>query len=396
MRACPSLVTLLAVAGLLAAAPAAATESDAEKAQTDTETQAGDAPTRLLTVASWGGAYSQSQRIAFVTPFEDEAGTKVKLVVHNGAFDTLRRGNGSKPPEWDVVDASAGTVERACRDGLLEEISHAELADGDNGLPAAEDFLDGALHECGVASVAWSATIAFDRGAFKKKAPSSARDFFDPETFPGKRALPMDPKYVLPLALMADGLMPAYIYRHLETAPGVERALKVLDRLQGQIVWWRRGHEPMKMLGDGRAAMALAFNGRIFHAIVREKRSLGIVWDGQIYDLDMWAIPKGTPNKEAALKFIAFSTRSDRLAEQTRWFPYGPMRKSAIARIGKHAEADVQMSGFIPTTEANFKRALRFEAAWWAENKDRLTGKFDAWRKASKRAADKAAKDEDD
>ena len=235
MRPCLPILPVLAVASFLAVSPALATQADAEDRKPGTDAEP-TGPSRPLTVASWGGAYSQSQRIAFVKPFESEAGTKVRLVVHNGAFDKLKRRDRSKPPEWDVVDASAGTIENACREGLLEQISHANLADGDNGTPAEEDFLEGALHECGVASVAWSATIAYDRSALKKAKPSTARDLFDAEKFPGKRALPQNPKYVLALALMADGVMPAYVYRHLETAPGVERALGVLDRIGDRII----------------------------------------------------------------------------------------------------------------------------------------------------------------
>ena len=50
--------------------------------------------------------------------------------------------------------------------------------------------------------------------------------------------------------------------------------------------------------------MSTAYNGRI-DAAQREGKNLKIAWTGGIYDLDYWVIPKGAPNKDAALKFIA-------------------------------------------------------------------------------------------
>ena len=67
----------------------------------------------------------------------------------------------------------------------------------------------GGLTSCGVASVAWSTAIAFDRQAFTKAQPSQIADLLDVKRFPGKRALPNGPRYTLELALLADGVDPA-------------------------------------------------------------------------------------------------------------------------------------------------------------------------------------------
>ncbi len=372
-------IGVLVLAPILLAAPSAVTAAPEKTAgEAEAGTPRPEKP-KSLTVASWGGAYAKSQEIAYVRPFEKETGIKVTLVSHGGTFDQLKQENDAKQPEWDVVDLSAGVLDAACQDGLLEKFDTGDLAGTRDKEPAKDDFLPGALHECGIASVAWSSAIVFDHGAFKKAEPKTAEDFFSAENFPGKRALPKDPKYVLPLALMADGLEPATVYRELETRGGVNRALAMLEKIQDQIVWWEKSHEPLTMLSDGTAALAVAFNGRAFYAIARDNRRFGLIWDGQIYDLDMWAIPKGTPNRDIAFEFIAFSIRPDRLAEQTRWFPYGPMRKSAIEKTGKHAEADIDMRAFLPTAGENFKRALQLDATWWQTHSERLTQRFEAW-----------------
>ena len=332
-----------------------------------------------LTVASWGGAYSQSQDFAFFRPFQRETGIKINLVTHRGKLDALKRTAASQSPGWDVVDLGFAAVERACRDGLLEAIDASELVSANGSAGAGDDFLPGALHECGVASVAWSSLIVFDRRAFKKRTPGKAEDLFDLKRFPGKRVLTKGPRYTLELALMADGVAPEDVYETLSTEDGVTRAFAMLDRIKDQIIWSEASHEPLKLLKERKASMAIAFNGRAFNVIVGDNQPFGLVWDAQIYDLDFWAIPKAAPRKQAARRFIAFATRPDRLAEQTRWFPYGPMRKSALALIGKHAEVNVEMAAYVPTVSSNFQRALKIDGIWWSKREADLKQRFADW-----------------
>ena len=96
--------------------------------------------------------------------------------------------------------------------------------------------------------------------------------------------------------------------------------------------------------------MSTAYNGRI-DAANREGRNLKIAWTGGIYDLDYWVIPKGTPNKDAALKFIAFASTPDAQAEYATNIAYGPTNTKALAKL------DRQTLGNLPTAPANAKDA---------------------------------------
>jgi putative spermidine/putrescine transport system substrate-binding protein len=369
-------------------APTASTAPDARS-----DAQASSGKPLSLTIASWGGAYAKSQELAFIEPFRTETGAEVRLVSHGGEFAKL------KDSTWDVVDLGQEALQKACNDGLLERIGTDDIAAAGAEAPSKDDFLPGGLQDCGVATVAWSAAIAFDKEAFENGQPKTAADFFDVEKFPGSRAIPNNPKYLLPLALMADGVAPGDVYKTLENGDGVKRALARLEAIRGDIVWWRKSDQALKLLANDSATMALAFSGRIFYAMVRDNQPLGVIWDGQIYDLDLWAVPKDAPNRDAALKFIAFSIKPERLAAQTRWFPYGPMRKSALARVGRHAVADVEMSDYVPTSTANFERALRMDPVWWAEHGDTIKAAFESWMVSSASAPasdDKAAEDKED
>ena len=48
----------------------------------------------------------------------------------------------------------------------------------------------------------------------------------------------------------------------------------------------------------------------------------------------MWAILKGSKKKDVAWDFIAFSTSTKPLADQAKYIPYGPVRKSSAPLVG--------------------------------------------------------------
>ena len=262
-----------------------------------------------LSVATWGGAYGQSQEIAYFEPFAKETGTRIATEVYDGTLAKIKEMIGGSESSVDVVDVSAATLGTLCSDGLLETIEASSLGAAPTGESAELDFYSGGLSSCGVGSVAWSTAIAFDRQAFPKTQPSQIADLIDPKRFAGKRALPNGPRYTLELALLADGVDPANVYTELATPEGADRAFKALDKIKGDIFWWDNAQEPITWLLEKKVGMAAGYSGRIFRAAVGDRQRLGVVWDGQIYDLDLWAIPKGAKNKDGAMRFISLRQR---------------------------------------------------------------------------------------
>jgi putative spermidine/putrescine transport system substrate-binding protein len=333
-----------------------------------------------LSIATWGGAYSQSQEIAYFEPYAKETGTSISTEIYDGTLAKLKEIIGGDKPGVDVVDVSAATLGILCNDGLLEPIEASSLGASPSGESAEQDFYSGGLSSCGVASVAWSTAIAYDRQAFSKAQPSQIADLLDSKKFPGKRALPDGARYTLELALLADGVDPAEVYTQLATPEGVDRAFKALDKIKSDVYWWDNAQEPITWLLEKKAAMAAGYSGRIFRAAVGDRQRLGVIWDGQVYDLDLWAIPKGAKNKDGAMRFISFATDPARLATQAQLIAYGPMRKSAVDLVGKHPVIDVEMKEFLPTAPDNFKKALKFDDSWWNAHGDELQKRFEEWR----------------
>ena len=137
---------------------------------------------------------------------------------------------------------------------------------------------------------------------------SKIADLLDLKRFPGKRALPDGPRYTLELALLADGVEPENVYHELGTTEGADRAFAALDKIKPEILWWDKAKEPISWLIESKAAMAAGYSGRIFRAAIAARQRLDVLWEGQIYDLDLWAIPKAAKNKDEAKRFIAFAT----------------------------------------------------------------------------------------
>jgi putative spermidine/putrescine transport system substrate-binding protein len=335
-----------------------------------------------LSVVTWGGAYGQSQEIAYFEPFAKETGTAIATEIYDGSLAKIKEMIGGGETEVDVVDVSAATLGTLCNDGLLETIEVSDLGAAPDGVNVEEDFYTGGLTACGVASVAWSTAIAFNRQAFIKAQPSQIADLLDIKKFPGKRALPNSARYTLELALLADGVDPANIYTELATPAGVDRAFKALDKIKAETYWWDNAQEPITWLLEKEAVMAAGYSGRLFRATVGDRQRLGMIWDGQIYDIDLWAIPKNAKNKDGAKRFIGFATDPARLAAQAQLIAYGPMRKSALALVGKHPVIDVEMKEFLPTAPDNFKKALKLDDAWWSTNGAELQKRFAEWRGA--------------
>ena len=268
-------------------------------------------------------------------------------------------------------------VEVGCAKGFLEPVDAAKLAKGADGSSASDDFFPGAITRCGVASVAWSTVIVSDKATFKA-APGRASDFFDLRKFPGKRGLPRSPRYVLELALLADGVAPADVYATLATPEGLIRAAKKLSLLRKKnlITWWSTPKESLRIVKDQTVVMSLSYSGRAFQEVATDAQRLNVLFDGAIYDVDVWAVSAKSKYKRQAAEFVAFATKSDRLAEQVRWFPYGPMRKSAVALVGNHQTLDLDLQPFLPTAPANFSGALKFDAAWWGQHEAEIGEKF--------------------
>ena len=364
--------------------PADASETDAAESEAPVEDAAEPpaGPGGPLVVVSWGGVYSKSQEEAIYRPFTRATGIEVSRKIYAGDLDQIRSQVASGEVTWDVVDVGPADAEAGCNEGLFQPLSFV-LPAAPDGTAATEDFLPGTLHPCAVGSVAWSMVLAYDAGEETggpdEVRPGSLEDFFDLTTFPGQRGLRRTPMANLEWALLADGAAPAEVYDLLRTPAGVERAFAKLDSIKEAVVWWEDASEPARLLASGEVVMTSTYNAPIFNDIAVRQQPYELIWDHQVWDIDLWAIPAEAPNREAALEFLRFATDAQPLARQTRWLPYGPLRRSSAPLVGDFVHADIDVAAYLPTAPENLETALRNDALFWREEGPALVDQFNQW-----------------
>ena len=335
-----------------------------------------------LVVVSWGGAYTKSQQKAYSNPFMAN-NPDINIVNDDSSAEgaaKLRAQAEAGKVTWDVVDVLPDVAIALCDEGLAIEIDpEKDLAKGANGVSAKEDFGAALVSPCFVPEIVYSTTIGYRTDKVGSTPPSTIADVFDLKKYPGKRALQKSPSGNLEWALVADGVAIKDVYKVLATEAGVKRAFKKLDTIKKDVVWWTKGAQPGQLLADGEVVMASAYNGRLFSAIVENKQPVGMMWDAQVFELDGYIIPKGAPHLKEAKAYVKFATDTKRQADQAKFISYGPARASSAALVGKHAELGIDMGPHMPTAPANSKNVIYKDINFWADHKDELAEKFEAW-----------------
>ena len=98
-----------------------------------------------------------------------------------------------------------------------------------------------------------------------------------------------------------------------------------------------------------------------------------MVWDGQGLDFDHFVIPKGHPEVDLAYKFIAYASRPDVQKNQSKYISYGPTVRATVPLINPDILKD------LPSAPANTKNFYVVNAGWWADRREELMERLNAW-----------------
>ena len=340
-----------------------------------------------MTIVSWGGAYQNSQLKAYVEPYL-EMHPEVTVTWDESSAEAvagMRAQAEAGNVTWDLVDVTAADSMRLCDEGLAMEIDPDEiLAEAPDGTSASEDFGDEMLvSDCFIPQIAYSYTFGYrtDVAAWEGRTPDDICDVFNLEEFPGQRSLEKRPHNNMEWALYCDGVAWEDVYDTLETEEGQDQALAKLDTIKDQTVWWTSGADTPQLLADGEVVIGSTYNGRLFSVIEEQDQPVAMLWDAQSYDLDGWVIPAGldAPTLARVEDFLYFATDTQRLADQAAYISYGPARKSSAPLVGQHAELGIDMAPHMPTNPDNASNAFVQNYEWWADYRDDLDAKFQAW-----------------
>jgi putative spermidine/putrescine transport system substrate-binding protein len=177
------------------------------------------------------------------------------------------------------------------------------------------------------------------------------------------------------MALLADGVAPAAIYRTLSTPQGLDRAFAKLKALNP--IWAHDSTDALHWLKNGRAVMAAALNGAVYD--MQKEYAARIIWDHALYEFDVFAIPSGDPHRKRALDFIAWATGSKPLAGVAGWVPYGPARRSSFALLRPNRETGASMRPWLPSAPEHFAHAFAVDAGWWLDHQAAIQDRWQAF-----------------
>lgn len=340
-----------------------------------------------MVIMSWGGAYQNSQLRAYAEPYAALTGITITWdESSNEAIAKLRAATEAGNMTYDLVDVEGPDSQRACDEGLAEEIDFEEvLAPGTDGSSVTDDFgaTGSLINDCFVPQIVFSTTFGYrtDVAEWNGAVPDSLCAIFDLETFPGMRALEQRPKKNIEWALLCDGVAQEDLYDVMSTPEGIDRAFAKLDTIRDSVIWWSAGAETPQLLADGEAVFGSTYNGRLFSVIAEQGEPVAMLWDWQVFDFDGWIVPTGLSEDRLArtLHFLNFATDTQRLADQSMYISYGPARGSSQPLVSTHADLGIDMAPHMPTNPANQTNFLVNNIEWWADNQDDLEARWQAW-----------------
>ena len=313
---------------------------------------------QTMSFVSWGGTTQDAQKSAWADPFGKQSDVKV---VMDGPTDygKLKAMVESGNVQWDVVDVEADFALRAAAEGLLEPLDFNTIDRARIDPRFVSDH--------GVGSFFFSFVLGYNQGKFSgASAPQDWSALFDTQKYPGKRALYKWPSPgVLELALLADGVPADKLY-----PLDLDRAFKKLDTIKKDIVWWGGGAQSQQLLASGEATLGQFWNGRVY-ALQQDGAPVGVSWKQNLVMADFLVIPKGSKNKEAAMKFLAAASSAKGQADFSNATAYAPVNTDSIADLNK------DLAPNLPTAYANDQITLDF--AYWAKNGPAIATRWNEW-----------------
>jgi putative spermidine/putrescine transport system substrate-binding protein len=304
-----------------------------------------------ITFVSQGGAYQEAQSKAILEPAAKKLGLTLKQDSSPKAYPIIKTQIESGKVTWDVVDLPTGDCIRGEQEGLFEKLDLALIPNAAH-LPA--DLKD----DYSVGYISYSTVLAYRTDAFNgKPVPKTWADFWDTKKFPGQRSLRNLPRPTLEIALMADGVAPDKLY-----PLDVERAFKKLEEIKPHIAtWWTSGGQSAQLISDGEVDMIQAWNGRI-SAVQADGAPVAFDYNQGVLETNSLCVLKGSPHKDAAMKFVNEAIDAKLQAALPLIIDYGPLNPEAF----KTGTIPAERAAKLPSAPANISRQALLSAKWWA------------------------------
>jgi putative spermidine/putrescine transport system substrate-binding protein len=346
-------------AGLGMAPLLAAAGGGAASAQTAEAYPFPDLSGKTITFVDYGGATARAMEDAYTRPFAE--GTGVKML-HDAPFNPakVKAQVEAGRVTWDVVNGDPLTSIAFCRDGLLEPLDPALMAGVD------PKYLSGS---CVMPVNTYASVLAYDSSKFADNPPTSWADFFDTKKYPGKRGM-WTVIYLnqLEVALLGDGVAPADLY-----PLDIDRAIAKLDTIKDDIIFYESLSQSSEQMIAQSVVMSNAVSQRALVASDNGAPFLP-VWNQAVLAWECYGIPKGSPNKDAAVELLKYMARPEAQARVAGLLGMGSTAKDPAPVPDLTANQKL----WLPSAE-NTRDAVTVDPQWWADHYAEAVERFTAW-----------------
>ncbi len=316
----------------------------------------GRAKVKELVFASWGGDEIKSLTRAFGKSYETATGTSLIFDGTGPTEGAIRTLVDSGDVTWDICDADGFTAMRLGASGHLSTIDY-KTVDGKKIMsPFAFDH--------GACGYTYSYVLAFDTKRFGDRPPTTWKDFFDTENYPGGRAVYRWMNGALEAAMMAQGKL---VDNKLANPYPIDLtvALNRISRLKPNLQTWETGEQVEQMFNDNTITMACMWHTRAAELAQKSKDRIAFTWAGGILYPGVWVVPKGNPGGIDAFKLIRHMQDAGRQIEFTNLRRLGPANPEATAAMPK------ALRKYDPTQQKNLAQQVIADSKWWADNFDK-------------------------
>lgn len=322
-----------------------------------------DSPVKIVMAGSTGIVRTAEDR-AIRGPFTQQTGhtfqldgpaelAKIKAMVASGR--TI----------WDTSPGGSALAVANC--GTLFEELDRSLYD-----PAYLSRLPkGVVSPCAIPSYRFASIFTYSTKAFGDNPPTSIKDFFDTNRFPGKRVVKDEANNGLyEAALVSSGVAPKDVY-----PIDVARAHKEMDKIKGDLLLEPTVSAVEQALASGEAVMAIAPSG-VTVTSAKLGAPLAPVWDFSTYAVGGYSVVKNAPHEQQAQQVVAFAATKQAQLDYAVIDGVSPADPAIKNETIPYSPIQRKFDAFAPGRGTTLLRDI----AWYRDNFGALSISWTKWK----------------
>ncbi len=323
------------------------------------ETTTADFSGITLSYFGFGGVLDEQIQKTWMKPFTDETGaefildsptdySKIQLQVESGNVS------------YDIIDGDQFFINPQC--GVLFEQLEVDQS---SVLPEFQSKSD-----CGVTDYVYGIGYYYDKSKFPNGGPLNCDDFFNTDKFPGKRAIW---SYVaaagaLECAAIASGADPMNPY-----PLDLDKAFAKLESIKSSLTTFDSGSQVVDGMVNGDIPIVMATTRNYVDA-VNKGADYGVATGFAGRGAGAFAVPKGAPNRDAAIAWLRSIMDIDLNREITKGAPpFSSAMGGEVPDSWPQAAKDV---GVVSGGLADV--AWDVDQQWWEQNYDGASERYSA------------------